>query len=106
MQSAAENGYLRTTDLELSFKCSLPEMRVELARVVDNHGRELKFGNGYALWPHTGPNGRYTAGLELAPDTASIDVTIAFQRPRLVTFTVKPTFVRTNFDSAFPPAGK
>lgn len=106
LQSAAENGYLRTTDLELSFKCSLPEMRVELARVVDNHGRELKFGNGYALWPHTGPNGRYTAGLELAPDTASIDVTFAFQRPRLVTFTVKPTFVRTNFDSAFPPAGK
>jgi hypothetical protein len=106
LQSAAENGYLRTTDLELSFKCSLPEMRVELARVMDNHGRELKFGNGYALWPHTGPNGRYTAGLELAPDTASIDVTIAFQRPRLVTFTVKPTFVRSNFDSAFPPAGK
>lgn len=106
LQSAGENGYRRTTDLGLSFTSSVPEMRVDLARVVDNHGRELKFGNGYALWPHTGPNGRYTAGLELAPDTQSIDVTFAFQRPRLVTFTVKPTFVRTNFDSAFPPAGK
>lgn len=106
LQSAAENGYLRTTDVGLSFTSSVPEMRVELARVVDNHGRELKFGNGYALWPHTGPNGRYTTGLELAPDTQLIDVTFAFQRPRLVTFTVKPTFVRTNFDSAFPPAGK
>ena len=106
LQSAAENGYLRTTDLGLSFTSSVPEMRVELARVVDNRGRELKFGNGYALWPHTGPNGRYTAGLELAPDTESIDVTFAFQRPRRVAFVVKPTFVRTNFDSAFPPAGK
>jgi len=106
LQSAAENGYLRTTDLGLSFTSSVPEMRVELARVTDNRGRELKFGNGYALWPHTGPNGHYVAGMELAPDTQSIDVTFAFQRPRFVTFVVKPTFVRTNFDSAFPPASK
>ncbi|MBK7998066.1 MAG: hypothetical protein IPK15_04870 [Verrucomicrobia bacterium] len=106
LQSAAENGYLRTTDLGLRFTSSVPEMRVELARVTDNRGRELKFGNGYALWPHTGPNGHYVAGMELAPDTQSIDVTFAFQRPRFVTFVVKPTFVRTNFDSAFPPASK
>lgn len=106
LPSAGENGYRRTTDLGLSFTSPVPQMRVELARVVDNHGIELKFGNGYALWPHTGPNGRYTAGLELVPDTESIDVTFAFQRPRLVTFTVKPTFVRTNFDSAFPSASE
>ncbi len=81
-------------------------MRVELARAADNHGHELKFGNGYALWPHTGAKGNYVAGLELAPGTESIDVTFAFQRPRLVTFTVKPTFVRTNFDSAFPSASE
>lgn len=106
LQSAAHGGYLRTTDLGLSFTSSVPEMRVELARIVDGGGRELRFGDGAAQWPFTGPNGRYQAGLELAEETTSIDITFAFQRPHRVTFVVKPAFVRTNFASTFPEAGK
>lgn len=105
-RQVASDDFQANTALNLRFTSSVPEMRVELVRAADEHGRTIRSSWGHSLWPHTGSNGRYTTGLELAPDTASIDVTIAFQRPRLVTFTVKPTFVRTNFDSAFPPAGK
>ena len=49
MLSGSEGGYLRTTDLGLSFTSLVSNLRVELARAVDNHGRELKFGNGVYL---------------------------------------------------------
>ena len=106
MLSGAEGGYLRTTDLGLSFTSLVSNLRVELARVVDNHGRELKFGDGVYLWPFSGPNGRYVAGLELAADTESVDLTFAFQQPYRIEFKVKPTFIRTNFSSTFPAPDK
>ena len=106
MLSGAEEGYLRTTDLGLSFTSLVANLRVELTRAVDNHGRELKFGDGVYLWPFSGPSGRYVAGLELAADTESVDLTFAFQPPYRIEFKVKPTFVRTNFSSPFPAPGK
>ena len=106
MLSGAEEGYLRTTDLGLSFTSLVANLRVELTRAVDNHGRELKFGDGVYLWPFSGPSGRYVAGLELAADTESVDLTFAFQPPYRIEFKVKPTFVRTNFSSPFPVPGK
>jgi hypothetical protein len=106
MLSGAEGGYLRTTDLGLSFTSLVSNLRVELARAVDNHGRDLKFGDGVYMWPFSGPSGRYLAGLELAADTESVDLTFAFQQPRRIEFKVKPTFVRTNFSWTFPAPGK
>ncbi len=106
MLSGTEGGYLRTTDLGLSFTSLVSNLRVELTRAVDNHGRELKFGDGVYLWPFSGPSGRYVAGLELAADTESVDLTFAFQQPHRIEFKVKPTFVRTNSSSPFPAPGK
>lgn len=106
MLSGSDGSYLRTTDLGLSFTSLVSNLRVELARAVDNRGRELKFGDGVYLWPLSGPSGRYVAGLELAADTESVDLTFAFQQPRRIEFKVKPTFVRTNFSSTFPAPGK
>jgi len=106
MLPGAEGGYLRTTDLGLSFTSLVSNLRVELTRAVDNHGRELKFGDGVYLWPFSGPSGRYVAGLELAADTESVDLTFAFQQPRRIEFKVKPAFVRTNFSSTFPAPDK
>jgi len=106
MLSGADGGYLRTTDLGLSFTSLVSNLRVELARAVDNRGRELRFGNGVYLWPFAGPSGRYLAGLELAADTESVDLTFAFQQPRRIEFKVKPAYVRTNFSWTFPAPGK
>ena len=105
IHSGAEGGYLRTTDLMLNYTSSVPDLHVDLARAVDNHGRELRFGDGQ-VEPLVGWIRHYWAGLELAADTVTMDLTFAFHRPRRIEFTVKPTFVRTNFPWSFPPVAK
>jgi hypothetical protein len=68
---------------------------VDLARVEDDHGRELRFGNGVDQY-----RGRYLAGLELLTNTTAIHLTFAVQRSEVVEFVVRPVFV-SNAASSF-----
>ena len=62
-------------------------MRSDLARVEDDLGRELRFGNGVDQY-----RGRYLAGLELLTNTTSVHLTFAVQRSEVVQFVVRPVF--------------
>jgi len=82
--------YLRTTDVTLAYSSPEPTLRVDLARVEDDQGRELRFGNGVDQY-----RGRYLAGLELLTNTTSIHLTFAVQRSEIVEFMVRPVFVHS-----------
>lgn len=79
--------YLRTTDVTLAYVSPESTLRVDLARVEDDLGRELRFGNGADQY-----RGRYLAGLELLTNTTSIQLTFAVQRSEIVEFVVRPVF--------------
>jgi len=79
------DGYRRTTDLTLIFTSAVQRVRVDLARVRDDRGRELRFGRGWEPWP-----GKFTTGLEVPIDATSLDLTFAVHPCEFVEFLVRP----------------
>jgi hypothetical protein len=80
-------AYRRTTDVSVAYWSPEPTLRVDLARAVDDLGRELRFGNGVDQ-----TRGRYLAGLEALTNTTTVQLTFAVQRSEIVEFAVRPVF--------------
>ena len=89
--------YRRTTDLTLLFTSALARVHVELARVTDDRGRELRFADGTETWIGNYPV-RYTVGLEVPLDATWLDLTFGIRQSEVVEFLVNPGLV------SYPPA--
>lgn len=81
--------YRRTTDLSVAYASAERALRVDLAGVRDDLGRDLRFGDGIDQ-----ARGRYVAGLELLTNTTSVELTFAVHRSVVVEFNVRPEFAK------------
>ena len=77
-------AYRPNSDLALEF--TQPRgVQVGLVRIVDDQGRDVRFGHITLATPT-----RLESGVELHPDTRTVDVTVAVQRRRVAEFLVRP----------------
>jgi hypothetical protein len=87
--------------LRANFTPSAPDLQVDLARAVDDQGRELR------VTPSLAPRaGACEANIELLASAQHVDLTFAIHRSRKLEFRVRPVFVSTNAPSTFPAAGR
>jgi hypothetical protein len=100
LQEYVRGGYRRTSDLTLMFTSTVHQVRVDLARIVDDRGREIRFGDGKEVWPGK----KYTAGIEVPRDAVSLDLTFAVHRSEFVEFLVRPVMSSSN--ASFPALSK
>jgi hypothetical protein len=81
----------RVTSLKAYFTPSAPDLHVDIARAVDDTGREGRVTP--SLMPRTGI---CEASVELLDGASFVDLTFAVHRSRKVEFRVRPMFVSTN----------
>jgi len=85
--------YGRTTDLTLLFTSAVARVHVDLARLTDNRGSELRCADG-----EESQKGKYTVGLEVPLDATWLDLTFGIRQSEVVEFLANPGLV------SYPPA--
>jgi hypothetical protein len=95
---SADHG---TISLLLDYTPTSSDLHMDLARAVDDRGRELRIFNANSPW-----YGRLQADLEMATNANIVELQFAIHRSRKFEFKVKPVFVSTNVPSTFPASTK
>lgn len=93
-------AYHPNSEVTLTFAPSLPGVCISLDRVVDNHGRPVRFGD-----QDDSMGGRYEAALELPADAEQLDLSFAVHRSQVVEFLARAEWVAST-NAAVAPAGE